>query len=245
MTVGSGICGTISDRYGRLRAISLALLIQSVFCFLSAASPHLAMFIFCQFIVGCTYPGILVASFTYVIEWTGPSKRAIMGNMLALMFPVGHMIFALVAYLLRHWRLLQIVVGIPQLALLFVFVFRLIPESPRWLLSLGHVNEADIIIREAVRANQKTLPSSYFTYTRLSSYGDRPQKIKTHKPETSSKSRSNSHNFTDLFKTPKLRQTTLIILCNWFSVVLPYLDYRCFRRHLPATDMSISSCLGW
>ncbi|XP_070549824.1 organic cation/carnitine transporter 2-like isoform X2 [Ptychodera flava] len=126
-----------------------------------------------------------------------------------------------------------------------IVYIRLIPESPRWLLSLGHVNEADIIIREAVRANQKTLPSSYFTYTRLSSYGDRPQKIKTHKPETSSKSRSNSHNFTDLFKTPKLRQTTLIILCNWFSVVLPYLDYRCFRRHLPATDMSISSCLGW
>ncbi|XP_070560092.1 organic cation transporter-like protein [Ptychodera flava] len=212
MTVGSGIFGTISDRYGRLRSISSALLIQSIFCFLSAASPHLAIFIFCQFIVGCTYPGVLVASFTYVIEWTGPSKRAIIGNMLALMFPAGHMIFAVLSYFLRHWRLLQIVVGIPQLALLFVFLFRLIPESPRWLLSLGHVNEADIIIREAVRTNQKTLPSSYFTYTRLSSHG--PNKVKTYKQETSSKSTTRttkSYNFTDLFKTPKLRQTTLII----------------------------------
>ncbi|XP_070560725.1 organic cation transporter protein-like [Ptychodera flava] len=233
MTVGSGIFGTIWDRYGRLRSISSALLIQSIFCFLSAASPHLAMFIFCQFIVGCTYPGVLVASFTYVIEWTGPSKRAIIGNMLALMFPAGHMIFAVLSYFLRHWRLLQIVVGIPQLALLFVFLFRLIPESPRWLLSLGNVNEADIIIREAVRTNQKTLPSSYFTYTRLSSHG--PNKVKTYKQETSSKSTTRttkSYNFTDLFKTPKLRQTTLIILCNWFSVVLPYFGLSMFSTSL-------------
>ncbi|XP_070549802.1 organic cation transporter protein-like isoform X1 [Ptychodera flava] len=226
MTVGSGIYGTISDRYGRLPSIASALFIQSVFCFLSAVSPHLAMFIFCQFIVGCTYPGVLVASYTYVIEWTGPSKRAIIGNMLALTFPLGHMIFALVAYFLRHWRLLQIAVGIPQAVLLVVFVFRLIPESPRWLLSLGHVNEADIIIREAVRTNQKTLPSSYFAYTRLSSHNSTKEKAEN--PKKSSKSQSNHYNYTDLFKTPKLCQTTLIILYLCFSIVLPYFGLSVF-----------------
>ncbi|XP_070561760.1 organic cation transporter protein-like [Ptychodera flava] len=232
MVIGCIVFGSISDRYGRWMSISSCLLLQSVFCFISAVSPYLAMYIVCQFAIGCTYPGVFLAPFAYVLEWTGHSKRSAVGNLLALMYVCGHMIFALLAYFIRHWRILQVAIALPQVVLLVVYMFRVVPESPRWLLTQGHMQEADVIIRKAVRMNRATLPNSYFVFTRTFS-NNLERRSCDRKQENLSMARSaEKHSLADLFKTTKLRNVTLIICVNGFAMTMCYFGLSIFSTSL-------------
>ncbi len=40
--------------------------------------------------------------------------------------------------------------------------YRLLSESPRWLISKGRVNEAQNVIRKIARINKKDIPDEFF-----------------------------------------------------------------------------------
>ena len=52
----------------------------------------------------------------------GPSKRAMAGNVIWMLFSSGYMLLALIAYFIRDWRTLQLVLSVPT-----VLFFLLIP----------------------------------------------------------------------------------------------------------------------
>lgn len=56
----------------------------------------------------------------------------------------------------RNWRTLMIVSVLPQIV--SIFTMYLVPESPRWLLLQGRVQEAEDIINEAASANGLSIP---------------------------------------------------------------------------------------
>lgn len=78
------------------------------------------------------------------------------------------------------------------------------PESPRWLLSKGRIDELKDIIETAAKWNNRKLPDNY-------------EKILIPPGEELS-----SGSFADLFKGDYLR-TTLMLIIAWYTLVLQYM----------------------
>lgn len=78
-----------------------------------------------------------------------------------------------------------------------------LPESPRWLLAKGRIEELKKIIETAARWNKKTLPPNY------------EKTLIVPEEETSG-------SLLDLFK-PEYLRTTLLLLIAWYALVLQYM----------------------
>lgn len=90
------------------------------------------------------------------------------------------------------------------LKIVFVCSRYVLPESPRWLLAKGRVEELKKIIETAARWNKRSLPPNY-------------DKLLIPPPEEES-----SGSFIDLFKREYLR-TTLLLMVAWYCLVLQYM----------------------
>ena len=58
----------------------------------------------------------------------------------------------------------------------FKFHFRILPESPRWLLSQERFEEAEKILQKMAFVNGKTLNENYFTHIKVISFQNSSQK---------------------------------------------------------------------
>ncbi|XP_033739352.1 organic cation transporter protein-like [Pecten maximus] len=113
---------------------------------------------------------------------------------------LGEVILSGVAYFLRDWRQLELVVSSPGVILLFYWLF--MPESARWLLSKGKGEEAMKIVRRAARVNRKR---TEIDMTKV--------KLEDHK------SRSE---IMPVFKSYRLLLRFIVILILWFILTLSY-----------------------
>nr|XP_046266416.1 solute carrier family 22 member 5-like isoform X3 [Scatophagus argus] len=100
--------------------------------------------------------------------------------------------------------------GVPPLLVVGCTVFFwLIPESPRWLISQGRVEEAEAVIRKAAKINKIEAPQVIF------------EDYSAHAKET--KTRSKKHNSVlQLLSTRNVRKTTAILCLLWFSHSVGY-----------------------
>lgn len=64
-----------------------------------------------------------------------------------------------VTYLIRDWVTMGLVTSVPFLAY-FGYIL-VLPESPRWLLARGRLEEALKILEVMARVNERELPSSF------------------------------------------------------------------------------------
>ena len=94
-----------------------------------------------------------------MIENIGLDWRGLSGNLFNLWFAFGYITLPLFAYFLRNWRDLQLALSVPSISLLISWF--LISESPRWLLRVGKIEEAEIILRNMARMNKKELPQNF------------------------------------------------------------------------------------
>jgi len=91
---------------------------------------------------------------TYINELTKSHKRGRFILLYEVIFPVGLVFAGLVGSWLvptLGWRYMFIIGGLP--AILAVFLTRLLPESPRWLIRKGEVDRARAVIELIERAS--------------------------------------------------------------------------------------------
>ncbi|XP_063404468.1 organic cation transporter protein-like [Mytilus trossulus] len=115
------------------------------------------VFVVLRCVSGFAVGGLLGTGFVLGMEIVGPTKRSWAGLVFEFFWAAGAMILALAAYLIRDWRHLNLVMSVPPV--LFLSYIWLVPESPRWLLIKGKIQEAEAILEKTARLNKRFLPS--------------------------------------------------------------------------------------
>ncbi|XP_072707645.1 solute carrier family 22 member 13-like [Ciconia boyciana] len=199
--LGSMIFGPLSDRIGRRPVILISIFLQGLFGVGIAFVPHFYVYMAFRCVVGASVSGITMTILALATEWVGVSSRPKAVLISHCCFAIGQMLLAGLSYGIRNWRLLEIAGSAPIFALFF-YIW-VLPESARWLVTKGRVEEAKKVLQKAASINKRTIP---------------PGLLEQLKPETQSKSGSTL----DLFRKKHLRKVTLIMSCTWFVNSLVY-----------------------
>ncbi|XP_011293862.1 organic cation transporter protein [Musca domestica] len=157
--VGSVSSGWISDKFGRKHTLMSFALLQTTFGTLLAFSSSLAMYMALRVIIGFASMTVAVVSFVLVVELVSGKWRTVIGILNILPVAVTYVLTAGISYFVRDWRTLQLVISLPWFAILCIWYC--VPESPRWLLARGRLEELYAIVERAARLNGTTLPANY------------------------------------------------------------------------------------
>jgi MFS transporter, putative metabolite:H+ symporter len=149
MFLGALLLGRFADRFGRRGAFLLNLGIYSTFSFLGAFSPSALMLMSTRFLAGVGLGAEPPLADTYLTDLLPARKR---GRFIAVAYTLAFCGVPVVGFL-AHSVAEGKILGIPGWRWMFVFgalgavtVFFLrrgLPESPRWLASVGRNEEAE------------------------------------------------------------------------------------------------------
>uniref|UniRef100_A0A087Y6F0 Major facilitator superfamily (MFS) profile domain-containing protein n=1 Tax=Poecilia formosa TaxID=48698 RepID=A0A087Y6F0_POEFO len=155
--VGCLVFGAISDRFGRRFAVLLSILLLLLFGVITAFSPNIYVYIIFKFLCGSSGGVIIMNTCVMAVEWTDVSKSALCTTTIIAFFSIGQMLLSGVAYLIRNWRILQLVLFSPLIVILLLF-FWFLPESSRWLMTHNRKEEAVKELLRAARVNKRRVP---------------------------------------------------------------------------------------
>ncbi|OWK02698.1 hypothetical protein Celaphus_00010252 [Cervus elaphus hippelaphus] len=202
LLTGAVIFGFITDKLGRYPTILLSLLELAIFGFGTAFVSSFNQYIFFRFCVSQAVMGYTIGSSALLTEW-------LMGMHRAHAFILGHCFFSMgavfltgLAYSLPHWRLMFLVGGTPVFPLIcYIWI---LPESPRWLIMKGKLEEAKKMLCYAAAVNKKTIPLSLLDKLQL------PGK------------KVASASILDFYSNRYLRKLTLVMCSMWFAIGCNY-----------------------
>ncbi|KAJ8723271.1 hypothetical protein PYW08_003183 [Mythimna loreyi] len=198
--VGSLIFGHVSDRYGRKPVVLLTLILDVVFVVLSAVVPNFWMFLSCRFLNGVSIGGSMLACYVLIVELSGKSFRAYVSGFMYITLILTYLTLPIIAYFIRDWRELQLVTSVPWA--IVILYYWLLPESPRWLITVGKKKEAIYILTHIAKRNNRSTENIEAIVEKI---------------ELSNQNQHQTGTYIDLFKTPKIRKYTFITALIWMS----------------------------
>lgn len=147
MALGAVLAGTIADKFGRKNVFAATVVLYSVSTGLCAVAWSYESLLVFRFLVGFGLGGELPVAATLMSEYAPSHLRGRFIVLLESFWGVGWLVAALISYLLIPkfgWQVAFIIGALPAL---YVFLIRLhMPESIRYLISRGKVDEARQII---------------------------------------------------------------------------------------------------
>ncbi len=148
MTLGALVTGFLGDRYGRRFTYQANLLIFGGASLAAAFAPGMAFLIACRFLMGVGLGAENVVGYSTLTEFVPPQVRGRQQGLMAVFVVTGLPVSALMGLLLVPlvgWRVMFVIGGLGALAVWYAR--KSLPESPRWLESVGRDAEAEALLR--------------------------------------------------------------------------------------------------
>ena len=161
MMVGSWCAGIFGDHFGRRFSYQLNLLIFGFAALAGAAAPSIEWLIVARFVMGIGLGAEIVVGYVTLSEFVPPLQRGRWGSALSAITNSALFISAFAGLLIIPqfgWRWMFVITGVG--ALIVWYLRRGLPESPRWLESKGHLEEAEKVLAaiEAEASRRGPLP---------------------------------------------------------------------------------------
>ena len=147
MAIGAVMAGSLADKFGRKNIFAATVILYSVSTGLCAIAWSYESLLLFRFLVGFGLGGELPVAATLVSEYAPAHLRGRFIVLLESFWAVGWLAAALLSYFFLPvfgWKAAFLIGSLPAL---YVFLIRLhMPESVRYLISKGKVDEAEKII---------------------------------------------------------------------------------------------------
>ncbi|KAL1771730.1 solute carrier family 22 member 7 [Sigmodon hispidus] len=205
--LGAVVYGYLSDRFGRRRLLLVAYVSSLVLGLASAVSINYIMFVITRCLTGLSLSGFTIIVLPLELEWLDVEHRTVAGVISSFFWTGGVLLLTLFGYLIRSWRWLLLVVTLP--CVLGIISIWWVPESARWLLTQGRVEEAQTYLFLCAKLNGRPVDEASLSQEALN------------KVVTTERVRQRP-SFVDLFRTPQLRRISLCCVVVWFGVNFSY-----------------------
>ncbi|XP_055384813.1 organic cation transporter protein-like [Condylostylus longicornis] len=201
VATGGVISGYLSDKFGRKKMLVISAILQTIFGLVLYFPNSFEFYLTLRTLLGLVSVSVTYAGLILAIEYVDGKWRTIVGMYNLFPLPISYMMISGIAYLTQDFQKLQLCIGIPGIFLCFLFF--IIPESPRWLLCKGRVQEVKEIVKKTADFNGIILPDNY-------------EKMLVPPVQ------EDSEDFVNLFRSKYLRRITICFLCIWFTMNLVY-----------------------
>ena len=229
MFLGALVLGRAADRFGRRGAFLFNLGLYSVFSLVGAFSPSAVFLMVTRFLAGIGLGAELPLADTYLTDLL-PARRR--GRYVAWAYTVSfvgvpfvgflaHSLFEYTVLGLAGWRWIFIIGGLGSIVVFFLR--RGLPESPRWLESMGRTAEAEEITarfeREAVAEGHQLADPSPDDSSAGAEAGTDPTAGTEPTPATGPVPASSAGPVRALFRPPYGRRTAMMLVFHLFQTI--------------------------
>ena len=156
---GAIVFSALAEKVGRIRGTTAAIAIMSIMSFGCAIAGNFSALLACRLVQGIGVGGEMPVAATYINELSRAHGRGRFFLLYEMIFPLGLMAtgqigaWVVPAY---GWNAIFLLGGIP--GLLITFLVSRLPESPRWLISKGRIQEAEAIVEKIEASTKQRVP---------------------------------------------------------------------------------------
>eukprot|EP01083_Nonionella_stella_P123299 371473_1 len=174
MLVGTAFWSICADKIGRKKVVLVSNLGCAIFGALSGLVPNIYLMLIARFLVGFSVGGSGTA-YTLFAEYAPQEVR---GSLLVIeqgFWSFGAIFSVMLAWfslINLNWRWYMILSSIPLFIISILTLWIQMPESSRWLLACGKVQEAEKVLQHVAHTNGTTLPDGHLAPVQISQRGN-------------------------------------------------------------------------